>query len=152
MRRFLIAALATGFVAAPVFAGALTLQADDPTTNAEAVAKHAIVAAHTTACVSPEKTVITATAEGIVDGRRVSIPLKVIALSKPGSFAVAREWQGGGAWVVTMVATNPNYKNYATSIVVPAESGAAARARAKVFYHAPTEAEIDSVLQPATLE
>jgi hypothetical protein len=115
VRRFLIAVLATGFVAAPVFAGALTLQADDPTTNPEAVAKHAVVAAHTTACVSPEKTVVTATAEGIVDGKRITLPLKVIRLSQPGAFAVAREWPAGGAWVVKMIATNPDYKNYATS-------------------------------------
>ena len=152
MRRFLVAVLAAGFVAAPVFAGALTLQADDPTANPEAVAKNAIVAAHTTACVSPEKTVVTATAEGIVDGKRVSMPLKVIRLSQAGSYAVAREWPASGAWVVKMIATNPDYKNYATSIVVPAESGAESRAKAKVFYHAPSEEEIDSVLRPASLE
>jgi hypothetical protein len=152
MRKVLIAVLATGFAAAPIFAGALTLQADDPTTNSEAVAKNAVVLAHTTACVSPEKTVITAAAEGIVDGKRVTLPLKVIRLSQPGAFAVAREWPGGGAWVVKMIATNPDYKNYSTSIVVPADSGAAGRARAKVFYHAPSEDEIDSVLKQATLE
>lgn len=152
MRRFLVAVLAAGFVAAPVFAGALTLQADDPTASPEAIAKQAIVVAHTTACVSPEKTVITATAEGIVDGKRISMPLKVIRLSQAGSFAVTRQWPTAGAWVVKMVATNPDYKNYATSIVVPAEAGVAARARAKVFYHAPSEDDIESVLGHATLE
>jgi hypothetical protein len=116
------------------------------------MAKNAIVVAHTTACHSPADTVITATAEGIVNGQRVSMPLHVIKLKEPGYFAVAKEWKGAGAWVVKMIATNPEYKNYATSIVVPADGGDASRARAKVFYHAPTAAEVDAVLNQGTAE
>jgi hypothetical protein len=152
MRRFLVAVLAAGFVAAPIFAGALTLQAEDPKANPEAVAKNAVVAVHTTACNSPEKTVITASAEGIVNGKRVTMPLTVIRLSQPGAFAVKQEWPSGGTWAVTMIATNPDYKNYATSVVVPADAGAKSWAKAKVFYHAPSAQEIDSVLKQAALE
>jgi hypothetical protein len=151
MRRLLIAVLAAGFVAAPIFAGALTLTADDPKANPEAVAMHAIVAAHTTACHSPADTVITATAEGIVNGKRVSMPLKVIRLKEPGYFAVAKEWKDGGFWVVKMIATNPEYKDYATGIVVPAD-GESGRSRAKVYYHAPTAAEVDAVLNQSAAE
>lgn len=152
MRRLLTTVLAAGFAAIPVFAGALTLQADDPKANSEAMAQHAIVLAHTTACHSPADTVITATAEGIVNGKRVSTPLRVIRLKEAGYFAVTKEWKGSGAWVVKMIATNPEYKNYATSIVVPAEGAAAGRAAAKVFYHAATEDEVDSVLKQSTTE
>jgi hypothetical protein len=152
MRRLLTLFLAAAFTTGSVFAGALTLQLDDPTTNREAMAKKAIVAAHISACHSPEKTVVTATAEGIVNGKRESIPLKVIPLSEPGAFAVAREWPREGAWTVKMVATNPEYKDYATSIVVPIGGNAANRATAKVFYHAATADEVDSILKQATLE
>jgi hypothetical protein len=152
MRSFLTAVLATAFAAIPVFAGALTLQTDDPASNPEAVAKHAVFAAHITACHSPEKTIVTATAEGIVNGKRVTTPLTVIRLSEPGAFAVTRQWPQTGTWVVKMIATNPDYKDYATSIVAPADSGPANRAKAKVFYHAPSADEINSVLQPSTFE
>lgn len=153
MRSLLTMFFAAGFAAVPAFAGALTLQVDDPGTNREAMARNAVVAAHITACHSPEKTVVTATAEGIVKGKRQTIPLKVIRLSsEPGAFAVAREWPREGAWTVKMIATNPDYKDYATSIVVPISGTAANRASAKVFYHAASADEVDSVLKQATLE
>jgi hypothetical protein len=152
MRKLTTAALAAVFIAAPVFAGALTLQIDDAQATPEAVAKNAVVVAHITACHSPEKTKVTATAEGLANGRRQTIPLKVMNLSAPGTFAVAREWPRQGAWTVTMIATNPDYKNYATSVVVPVRNDTAVRADAKVFYHAPSADEITSVLKPATLE
>lgn len=142
--------LLTLFLAAvPLFAGALTLQIDNPAANREAMAKNAIMTAHITACHSPEKTVVTATAEGIVKGERQTLPLTVIRLSQPGSFAVAREWPREGSWVVKMIATNPDYQNYATSIVVPVDRNSATRESAKVFYHAPSQDEVDSILKPA---
>jgi hypothetical protein len=152
MRSLLSKCFVAAFAAIPIFAGALTLQLDDPATSREAMAKNAIVAAHITACHSPEKTVVTATAEGIVEGKRQTIPLKVIHLSEPGAFAVAREWPRDGVWTVTMIATNPDCKDYATSVVVPIGGNAANRASAKVFYHAPSADEVDAVLKQATLE
>jgi hypothetical protein len=152
MQRLLTAVLTAGFVALPVFAGALTLQVDDPKTNPEAMAKHAVVAAHITACHSPEKTTVTATAEGIVDGKRRTIALEVIRLSGPGAFAVTHEWPREGTWTVKMIATNPDYKDYATSIVVPVGGSPVIGSQAKVFYHAATPDEVGSVLKQATLE
>jgi len=152
MRHLLFMSFAASFVAVPVFAGALTLQVDEAGANREATTKHAIVVAHITACHSPEKTMVTATAEGIVKGKHQTIPLKVIHLSEPGAFAVAREWPREGSWTVKMVATNPDYKDYATSIVVPIDGEVANRAAAKVFYHAASADEVDSVLRQARLE
>jgi hypothetical protein len=135
MRKMLIALLTTGFVAAPLFAGALTLQVDDLNSNKEAVAKKAVVVAHMTACHSPEKTTVTATADGIVNGKLQTIPLKVMYLAEPGSFAVAQEWPREGMWTVRLVATNPDYKNYATTVTVPVHNGFVRTAEAKVFYY-----------------
>jgi hypothetical protein len=152
MQRLLNVILAACIIAAPVLAGALTLQVDDPKTNSEALAKNAVVAAHITACHSPEKTSVTATAEGIVNGKRQTISLKVIRLSEPGAFAVTHEWPREGKWTVKMVATNPDYKDYATSIVVPVGKDSADSASAKVFYHAASAEEVGMVLKQATLE
>ncbi len=115
MRKLLMAVI----LAAPLFAGALILQVDDPRSNPEAIAKKAVVVAHITACHSPEKTTVTATAEGLVNGQSQAIPLKVINLSQPGTFAVSRRWPDQGAWTVKMIATNPDYPNYATTLLVP---------------------------------
>ena len=92
---------------------------DDPRSNPEAIAKNAVVVAHITACHSPEKTTVTAIAEGFVNGQRQTIPLKVVNLTQPGAFAIARQWPRRGTWTVKMTATNPDYPNYANSITVP---------------------------------
>jgi hypothetical protein len=115
MRKLLIAAI----LAAPLFAGALTLQMDDARSSPEAIAKNAVVVAHITACHSPEKTTVTAVAEGLVNGQRQTIPLKVVNLSQPGTFAIARQWPQQGTWTVKMTVTNPDYPNYANSLTVP---------------------------------
>jgi hypothetical protein len=152
MRNFLAAALGAALFSASAVAGALTLQVDDVRSNSEAMAKKAVVAAHITACRSPEKTSVSASAEGIVNGTRQTIPLRVIHLSEPGAFAVAHEWPREGVWTVKMIATNPDYKDYATAIVVPVRQDTASAQTAKVFYHAPSAEEINSVLKQVTLE
>ncbi|HEY3936528.1 MAG TPA: hypothetical protein VGL97_03820 [Bryobacteraceae bacterium] len=107
-----------GFVSSlavlPMLAGALMIQIGNPAANPEAQAKHAAIVARITACHSPEKTIVTAKAMGSVDGRQQSIPLHVISLSTPGTYAVTHEWPEQGAWVVQFEATNPDYKRYAT--------------------------------------
>jgi hypothetical protein len=152
MKRKVFTALLFAALATPLFAGALILEAGDPNANPEAQAKRAVVMARITACHSPEKTVVSATAEGIVNGKRQTIPLKVMNLSTPGTFAVAQQWPREGTWTIRMVATNPDYKNYATGIVVPLHDGVFSRTGTKQFFHAPTEDEVDSALKQATLE
>lgn len=106
-------------LAVPIFAGALLLEVGNPASNAEALNNHAVLVARITACHSPEKTTVQATAEGVVNGLRKSIPLKVVSLSTAGTFAVAQQWPKQGTWAIKMVATNPDYKNYATGVLVP---------------------------------
>lgn len=132
--------------ATPIFAGALTLELVNPAKSPETRAKHVVLVARTTACHSPEKTDITATAEGLVDGRRKSIPLTVIRLSTPGTFGVAREWPEQGVWAIKLVATNPDYKNYATGVLAPVEKDFVRWAAVKHYFHAPAATEIDAVL------
>ena len=146
MRSLWKSLLALSVLAAPMFAGALRLEVGNPATNQEALAQHAVLVAWTTACHSPEKTTLTATAEGVVNGMRKSIPLRVISLSAPGNFAVTREWPNGGIWAIKMVATNPEYKDYATSAVVPIQNNAAQPEAARRYYHAPTETEVSMSL------
>jgi hypothetical protein len=142
MRSLWNSLLALSILAAPLLAGALRLEVGNPATNQEALAQHAVLVAWTTACHSPEKTSLTATAEGVVNGIRKSIPLKVLSLSTPGTFAVTRDWPNEGTWAIKIVATNPEYKDYATSAVVPIQNNAAQTTAVRRFYHAPTESEL----------
>jgi hypothetical protein len=130
----------------PLFAGALTLQVGNPTANPEAMKSHAVLVARISACHSPEKTMVTATAEGVLNGMRKSVPLKVISLPTAGTFAVAREWPEQGTWAIKMVATNPDYHDYATSVVVPIQNDSVQLAAAKHYFHAPTDAEVSLAL------
>jgi hypothetical protein len=150
--RVLPVVLSAALLASPLLAGALLLRVADPQTNREAQAKHAIVMAQMTSCHSPERTVVSATAEGILAGKRTTLPLKVIKLSTPGMFAVAQEWPSEGVWVVRMVVANPEYKDYATGLVVPVSKDTWIRASAKEFFRAPTDDDVSSALKQTTLE
>ena len=133
-------------LAGPLFAGALTVQIGNPTANREAMAKGGVVIVRTTACHAPEKSAIAATAEGIVDGKRQSMPLKLIPLSEKGTFVVTREWPKEGVWVIRFTATNPEYKNYATGALVSIRDNAPDWDRVKLVYHAPNAADVNAAL------
>jgi hypothetical protein len=135
------------FLGALLFGGSLVLQIDDPATNPEALSKHAVMVAHITACHSPEKTSVTASAEGIVDGAKKSLPLKVLPLAQPGTFAVAREWPEKGTWAVKMIASNPDYPNYSTSVVIPIRGQAPQFASVTKYAHPASEAEVAMALK-----
>src|SRR5690242_9388108 len=109
-------------LAVPLFSGTFVLQIGNPAANPEAHDKHAVLLARLSACRSPEKTTVTATAEGIVNGVRKTVPLRLVSLSTPGSFAIERQWPDGGKWVVAITAKNPDYSDYAPSAVVPVEN------------------------------
>ena len=134
----------------PLFAGALALEIGNPAANPEALSKHAVLLARTTACHSPEKTSLTATAEGVINGHRQSIPLKLVSLSTPGNFAVTHEWPSDGTWVIKIVATNPEYHNYATGALVPLEGNSAKWASVEHSYHEPTSEEVAAMLDIQT--
>jgi len=146
MKVLMKTAFALPVLVLPLFAGALLLEVGDPVANPEAVRNHAVLLARTTACHSPGETTVAATAEGVVNGMRKSIPLKVITLSTAGTFAVARQWPEQGRWVIQLVATNPEYKNYATSVLVPITNDGVELSAARHYFHAPTDAEVSLAL------
>ena len=137
-------------IIAPLFAGGLWLEIGNPAASPEAQAKHAVLIARATSCHSPAKTSLTATAEGIVNGVRTSIPLKIAPLSTEGTFAIRREWPEQGTWVVKLVATNPEYNGFYSGVLVPIDRGPVKWAAIKHYSHAPTDAEITAALSGAT--
>lgn len=56
---------------------------------------------------------IAAFAEGRVDGRLQSIPLRLERGDQPGVFALRRQWPAGGRWVIRLV---PGLRGAASSV------------------------------------
>jgi hypothetical protein len=130
----------------PIFGGMLMVRISNPETNAEAMAKHAALIAQTGACRAPEKTVVTATAEGVIEGQRRSMQLNLIPLSTFGTFAIPQQWPAAGTWAIQIVATNPEYKDVATAELVRSNGKTVDWTSLKHYFHRPTETEVIAML------
>jgi hypothetical protein len=139
----------TLMAAASLAAGGLfMLEMAKPTANSEAQAKHAILVVRGIGCAAPEKSAITATAEGFVNGKREEIPLKLIPLSSPGLYALTRQWPAEGKRVISLVGTNPNF-NSQPSLLVKVEGDSVDWAGVTRLSHAPNTQEIEAALNTA---
>ena len=94
-------------------------------------------------CADPAKAQITGTAEGIVDGARRSVPLRIVRGATAGSFAVSHDWPSQGAWVVNLTG---HCGNSTASAVVPFGPNGFLREGSKFFPRAATAAEVESIL------
>jgi len=70
----------------------------------EARKANAVLTVKAVGCHDPAKAAVTATAFGLVNGERRTIPLKITALSEPGTFAIAEQWPREGRWVIQLAA------------------------------------------------
>ncbi len=131
--------------AASLIAGGFWVEIGKPSASPEAQAKHAVLVVRGYACSTPEKIAITAMAEGLVNGKRETIPLKLIPLSAQGTYALTRQWPSEGKWVVTLVGSNPSFSWHASAIAqVDGES--VQWASVTRFSHAPAQADVEAAL------
>jgi len=98
-------------------------------------------------CAEPGKAQISGTAEGIVDGARRSIPLRVLPATTAGAFAVPHDWPQGGAWVLNLTG---HCGNATASAVVPMGPNGFLRESSKFFTRAATAAEVELALKTLT--
>ena len=140
MFRMLISLLA----AVQVFAGGFFLTLGNPSASSDPRARDAVVVVRPDGCHEPQKSVVNATAEGLVAGKRVSVPLHLVALAQPGTYAINREWPADGAWVLSIVAVNQGAQ---TSAVVRVGPNGFERKYAKFLMRKPMPAEIESALR-----
>ena len=130
--------------------GGFALQLGKPSANPEARAKNAVLVVHGYACVAPEKTTISATAEGVVNGKRESIPLKLISLSGESTYALTRQWPGEGKWVIALVQANPRFKSRPSAIVKVA-GDTVDWAGIRRFSEPPSAQEVEAALNTTSL-
>jgi hypothetical protein len=83
-----------------VFAGGFWLQVGNPEANPAAGKMGAVATIKAVGCHEP------ATAVGVVNGERRSIPLELKALGEPGTWALAQQWPSEGKWVIQLVGRN----------------------------------------------
>lgn len=149
VKLFTVAAIAAS-AAATLIAGSFVLDIGRPSANPEAQAKRAVLVVRSSACTHPEKTSITANAEGMVNGKRKTVSLKLVPLSGAGVYAVTKQWPAGGRWVVTLYAANPSYP-IPQSAIVSVKGDSVDLASVKRSSHAPTAEEIEAALRTTAL-
>ena len=89
--------------AAAAYAGGFWLEVEAPN-PADARMKDAVVVFHALGCHGPGSSV-TATAEGVVEGKRKSIPLKLKPLGND-MYTASRQWPVQGRWVLAATAAS----------------------------------------------
>jgi hypothetical protein len=118
-----------------------------PVASQDYVTKSAAFVFRTEGCVDVAKAQISGTAEGLVQGTRRSVALKVLALSKPGVYAVNQNWPAEGAWVVSL---KGSCDGASVGALVPIGPRGFVRESSKFFSHPATDAEIEASLKSLT--
>lgn len=139
--------------ASEALAGGFYLSVEMPSAN-NPQHKDAVLLVRPYGCHQPSDAVMTATAEGVVNGERRSVPLQMTRVSE-GIYAIRQEWPAGGAWVL---AINGAYNGHDSGVLVRLGADGKATAKqhsskndvnAKTFTHKLTREEIESALAGA---
>jgi hypothetical protein len=146
---FGLAALLTAWGATPAMAQDFTLQVGPPVAGNAQPAKSSLLVVRPAGCADPARAQITATAEGIVNGARQSVPLKLSALPTPGVHAVHQNWPSVGVWVVNLVGGCAG-KTAGAIVSMAGPNPAYHRDAVKHLPHPATPSEIDASLRALT--
>jgi hypothetical protein len=141
MRKTLVVLMA---LAGQVFAGGFILQLGNPEASAEARKLGAVVTVQAAGCHDPATAKVSATAIGVVNGQRRTMPLEVKGLSTPGMFAIVGQVPKEGKWVVELVGTNGEQF---TNTLVAAGPNGIDRLHAKWNMQKFAAADVDAMLR-----
>ena len=147
MRRIIVMATPAAAMltlAGQLLAGGFWLQLGNPEASAEARRVNAVVTIKATGCHDPAVAKVTATAIGMVDGQRRSIPLKLDKLSEPGAYALSRQWPDQGTWVIELAGRNDEQF---TNTLLRAGPEGVDRLHAKADMKQFTPADVDAMLK-----
>ncbi|HXM44354.1 MAG TPA: hypothetical protein VN924_24165 [Bryobacteraceae bacterium] len=136
--------LAACAMAASAFAGVFTFSVGSPVAAQDFRAKAAAFVFRMQGCADPEKSQISAAAEGLVKGVRRSVTLNVQAMSKPGVYAVYQNWPAEGRWVVNLKG-NCNGAN--AGAIIPIGPKGFVRESAKFFPRPASNVEVETSLR-----
>jgi hypothetical protein len=131
----------------PAFAGGFWITFGNPEASPEAKSKNAALIVKPTGCHNPQQALVTGTAEGLVNGKRQSIALKLIPLSDPGTYVVQKTWPSEGTWVLSFTAAEGESR---TGAIAVASNVGFTRKGAQFMPHAPTKDEVEAAISNAS--
>jgi len=134
------------WIASSAMAQDFSLQVGPPVAGQGQPAKSSLLVVRPGGCADPATAQITATAEGIVDGARRSVPLRLSALQAPGVHAVPKDVAGRGVWVINLVGTCAG-KAVGAIVSLVGSNPEYRREAVKYFPHPATPSEIDASLK-----
>jgi hypothetical protein len=135
------------FAAPAAFGDEFSFQIGSPIAARTSHMKSASFVFRTQGCADLAKSDVGATAEGLVNGERRSVRLKVAPASTPGVYAIFREWPTEGVWVIHL--TGRCAESAAGALVAIGPRGFV-REQSKFFSRRATDSEIDNFLKSAT--
>jgi hypothetical protein len=106
--------------------------------------KAAVFVFRTEGCADSTKPQISAAAEGIVNGERRSVALKVTPASKPGVYGIHQSWPAEGQWVVNL---KGGCGDLSAGAIVPIGPKGFIRESSRFFSRPATESEIETSLK-----
>jgi hypothetical protein len=130
-------------VAMTSVAGGFWIRTYSPSAQVTASIPDAVVLVAAEGCHNAAAAKISATAEGLVNGKRQSVLLDLTPLSE-GVYAVRRQWPGAGAWILAVKAT---HLGRSVGAVIEIDRNGAARLSAKPFEQSISTDEIEAALE-----
>ena len=149
---FGLAAIVVAVVSGPASAQDFALQVGPPVAAAAGtfVKKDSVLfVVRPGGCGDPAAARITATAEGVVNGSRQSVTLKLAPLSPPGVHAVSRDMPSGWVWVINLVGTCSG-RTAGAIVAMAGPKQEYRREGVKLLSHAATRDEIEASLKTLT--
>jgi len=97
-----------------VSAGGFQLSVETPGNSADSHMKDVVLIARTFGCHQPADAKLSATAEGLVNDARKSLPLELRSIGS-GVYAIKQQWPAEGKWVLALTGT---YNGMTSSVLV----------------------------------
>jgi hypothetical protein len=153
----ILAALLAAGSASIVFAGGFQLAVEVPSAS-DAHSKDAALLVRTFGCYQPKDANVTATAEGLVNGRRQSVPVEM-KLDATGVYELRQQWPTEGTWMLSLTGSYngmtctvfvdlaANGKVHPDTFIKP---GQKTGTHARAFLRKPTSDDIDAALRALT--
>jgi len=130
--------------AGPMFAGGFWLQVGNPEANPVAGKMGAVATIKAVGCHDPATAKVTATATGVVNGERRTIPLELHPLGEPGAYGLAQQWPKEGKCVIQLVGRNGEQF---TNTLIGAGPGGVDRGHSRLDMKAFAASDVEAMLQ-----
>jgi hypothetical protein len=143
-------------VPAALAGGPPFLSVEAPVDPLDEGARGAAMLLHARHCGQPRDMTITAKAEGMVDGRRQSVPVELEKTGRPGTYAVRTTWPTKGTWVLSFTTTDHVPTTTLVEIAPATEAEYHGRnvklvsvRSLRVLDRAPTERDLAAIFRPS---